>query len=41
MAAKEKDAGSIKLDDLDIDILRSLNANARKSFRDIAKELHV
>jgi len=41
MAAKEKDAGGVELDDLDIDILRSLNANARKSFRDIAKELHV
>ncbi len=26
---------------MDIDILRSLNDNARKSFRDIAKELHV
>jgi len=41
MAVKDKDTGSKELDDLDIDILRSLNANARKSFRDIAKELHV
>lgn len=41
MTAREKDAGRIELDDLDIDILKSLNENARKSFRDIAKELHV
>lgn len=41
MTAREKDAGTIELDDLDIDILRSLNENARKSFRDIAKELHI
>ncbi len=31
----------MELDELDIDILRSLNDNARKSFRDIAKELQV
>ena len=41
MAPRHDDAGSLKLDDLDIDILRSLNDSARKSFRDIAKELHV
>jgi Lrp/AsnC family transcriptional regulator for asnA, asnC and gidA len=41
MPPKHDDAGSLKLDDLDIDILRSLNDSARKSFRDIAKELHV
>lgn len=41
MKPRGGDAGILKLDDLDIDILRSLNGNARKSFRDIAKELHV
>jgi len=41
MAAEKKDAGTVELDELDIDILRSLNDNARKSFRDIAKELQV
>ncbi len=41
MTAREKVPGNLELDDLDIDILRSLNDNARKSFRDIAKELHV
>ena len=41
MMARRDEAGTLKLDDLDIDILRSLNENARKSFRDIAKELHV
>ena len=41
MNRKNKDAGIVELDELDIDILRSLNENARKSFRDIAKELHV
>jgi len=41
MTARQEDAGTLKLDDLDIDILRSLNENARKSFRDIAKELQV
>jgi len=41
MKEKERSAGSVDLDDLDIEILRSLNDNARKSFRDIAKELHV
>jgi len=39
--ASRKESGTVELDDLDIDILRSLNDNARKSFRDIAKELHV
>ncbi len=29
------------MDDLDIDIIRCMNENARKSFRDIAKELEV
>lgn len=41
MTARKDDAGTLKIDDLDIDILRSLNENARKSFRDIAKELHI
>jgi Lrp/AsnC family transcriptional regulator for asnA, asnC and gidA len=41
MTARQDDAGTLKIDDLDIDILRSLNENARKSFRDIAKELHI
>jgi DNA-binding Lrp family transcriptional regulator len=41
MKEKQRIAGSVELDDLDIEILRSLNDNARKSFRDIAKELHV
>lgn len=41
MKARQDDAGTLKIDDLDIDILRSLNENARKSFRDIAKELHI
>jgi DNA-binding Lrp family transcriptional regulator len=41
MTPREKHAGGLSLDDLDIDILRSLNENARKSFRDIAKELHI
>ncbi len=29
------------MDELDIDIIRCMNENARKSFRDIAKELNV
>ncbi|HEX9907329.1 MAG TPA: Lrp/AsnC family transcriptional regulator [Thermoplasmata archaeon] len=41
MSAREADTGMAEVDDLDIDILRSLNENSRKSFRDIAKELHV
>ncbi len=41
MAAEKKDAGTFELDELDLDIIRSLNQNARKSFRDIAKELQV
>jgi DNA-binding Lrp family transcriptional regulator len=41
MQARNKIVGTVELDELDIDILRSLNENARKSFRDIAKELHV
>jgi DNA-binding Lrp family transcriptional regulator len=41
MKEKQRIAGSVELDDLDIEILRSLNDNARKSFRDIAKELQV
>ncbi len=41
MTGKRGASGTPGLDDLDIDILRSLNGNARKSFRDIAKELHV
>jgi DNA-binding Lrp family transcriptional regulator len=41
MAADKKDAVIVELDELDLDIIRSLNENARKSFRDIAKELQV
>jgi Lrp/AsnC family transcriptional regulator for asnA, asnC and gidA len=41
MRAGAKKDETIELDDLDLQILRSLNDNARKSFRDIAKELHV
>ena len=41
MAKPREQSGTVELDELDIDILRSLNENARKSFRDIAKELHV
>jgi len=41
MTPRNTDAGTPQLDELDIDILRSLNDNARKSFRDIAKELHI
>jgi len=41
MTAREKGVGTFELDELDIDIMRSLNENARKSFRDMAKELHV
>jgi len=40
MAPKDQ-PGTVELDELDIDILRSLNDNARKSFRDIAKELQI
>jgi DNA-binding Lrp family transcriptional regulator len=41
VTARRDDTGTLKIDDLDIDILRSLNENGRKSFRDIAKELHI
>lgn len=41
MTHRQEPAGPLVLDDLDLDILRSLNDSARKSFRDIAKELHV
>ena len=41
MKAGGKKNEPLELDDLDLDIMRSLNENARKSFRDIAKELHV
>ncbi len=41
MTARQDTSGMLKLDELDIEILRSLNESARKSFRDIAKELHV
>ena len=41
MTPRNTDAGTPQLDELDIVILRSLNDNARKSFRDIAKELHI
>lgn len=36
-----KKAQTFEVDDTDVEILRSLNDNARKSFRDIAKELHI
>jgi DNA-binding Lrp family transcriptional regulator len=36
-----KGAERVTLDDLDVKILRSLNKNARKSFRDIARELGI
>ncbi|MBU1158499.1 MAG: Lrp/AsnC family transcriptional regulator [Candidatus Thermoplasmatota archaeon] len=41
MVPESKEAGMMEIDELDIDIMRSLNNNARKSFRDIAKELQV
>jgi DNA-binding Lrp family transcriptional regulator len=41
MAAQDKEPVTVDLDELDIEIIRSLNDNARKSFRDIAKELQV
>src|SRR4030065_2160538 len=41
MTPRNTDAGTPQLDELEIAILRSLNDNARKSFRDIAKELHI
>ena len=41
MAAQRKESVTVELDELDLDILRSLNQNAKKSFRDIAKELQV
>lgn len=31
----------VEIDEIDIEILRSLNRNARKSFRDIAKEIDL
>jgi DNA-binding Lrp family transcriptional regulator len=36
-----KPAERVELDDLDVRILRSMNKNARKSFRDIARELGI
>lgn len=41
MKAGPRKNNRFELDDLDLDILRSLNDNARKSFRDIAKELKI
>jgi DNA-binding Lrp family transcriptional regulator len=41
MTLLQENASTLKLDKRDIDILRSLNENARKSFREIAKELHL
>ena len=41
MKAGVKRTEPFELDETDVDILRSLNDNARKSFRDIAKELHI
>jgi DNA-binding Lrp family transcriptional regulator len=41
MPADKKASDVVDLDDLDMEIIRSLNENARKSFRDIAKELQV
>lgn len=42
-AARSDDKGlpPVRLDDLDVKVLRSLNKNARKSFRDIARELSI
>ncbi len=41
MTERQEPSGVVELDKLDMNILRSLNENARKSFRDIARELHV
>jgi Lrp/AsnC family transcriptional regulator for asnA, asnC and gidA len=41
MVLRREEVRTLELDERDIHILRSLNENARKSFRDIAKELHV
>jgi DNA-binding Lrp family transcriptional regulator len=41
MRAGVKKEVVFELDETDRDILRSLNENARKSFRDIAKELEI
>jgi DNA-binding Lrp family transcriptional regulator len=39
--AESKAADRVAIDDLDVRILRSMNKNARKSFRDIARELGI
>lgn len=39
--AEERAAQRVPLDELDARILRSMNKNARKSFRDIARELGI
>lgn len=39
--ARPRSAGAGALDEVDLSILRALNANARKSYRDIAKELGI
>lgn len=39
--AEERRAEPVRLDELDVKILRSMNKNARKSFRDIARELGI
>ena len=41
MSSGTKRTDEFELDETDIDIIRSLNENARKSFRDIAKELGI
>jgi len=41
MTQRQEAPDQLVLDSLDMDILRSLNDSARKSFRDIARELHV
>jgi Lrp/AsnC family transcriptional regulator for asnA, asnC and gidA len=41
MTLLQRNATTIELDRRDINILRSLNENARKSYRDIAKELRL
>lgn len=38
---REGESKAVELDDVDINILRILNRNARKSFRDIARELDL
>jgi Lrp/AsnC family transcriptional regulator for asnA, asnC and gidA len=41
MVIQDKEHVTVDLDNLDLEIIRCLNENARKSIRDIAKELQV